>query len=413
VSVAQRVDEVARRSYGRLVAWLAWQWRDIAAAEDALADAFAAALARWPVDGIPDAPEGWLLTVAKRNLLMAARHQRLVDDPACTVLLPSEHDAAPEAASLPDSRLRLMFVCAHPAIDSSLHAALMLQTVLGLDAARIASAFLLKPEAMSKRLVRAKNKIRETAIRFEEPGKDEYPDRLGSVLEAIYAAYTLHWGQVDMAFSSELVSEAMYLGELVAAQLPDEPEALGLMALLCLCEARKPARLDAEGGFIALHQQVPGQWDRDLVVTANTCLARAASLAHPGPFQLEAAIQAAHMQGVMSGDVPWSAIVQLYERLLALAATLGARIAHAVAVGHARDDVHEGLRLLDDIPAAGVAAHQPWWAARAHLLAMGGMHAEAADAYGRAIGLSAEPALRSYLDGRRKACLALASRDSC
>ena len=397
---AKAAEEAARHGYGRLVAWLAWQWRDIAAAEDALAEAFASALERWPRDGVPASPEGWLMTAAKRQLLMAARRRRLADDPTLTVLWPTDHEPAPEAPALPDGRLRLMFVCAHPAIDAAVRAALMLQTVLGLDAARIASAFLVKPEAMTKRLVRAKAKIKATGIRFEEPGADEWAERRGAVLEAIYGAYTLHWGQADDEGARELAEEACYLAELVAAHLPDEPEALGLVALLQLCEARRPARLDARGGFVPLDEQDPRRWRHALVAHANECLAQAARRRAPGPYQLEAAVQAAHMQGMLEGAVPWGDIVRLYERLLALAPTVGARIGHAVATARACDDARAGLVLLDAIEPERIATHQPWWAARANLLAKAGDRAAATHAYGRALALTAEPALRTWLARR-------------
>ena len=396
---AAAAEAAARHSYGRLLAWLAWQWRDVAAAEDALAEAFATALERWPRDGVPAAPDAWLLSAAKRRLLMAARRQRLADDPTLTVLWPDEHAAAPDVAPLPDARLRLLFVCAHPAIDAGVHSALMLQTVLGLDAARIASAFLVKPEAMTKRLVRAKAKIRATGLRFEEPPPDEWPARLASVLEAIYGAYTLHWGLADDADSGELASEARFLAELVASQLPDEPEALGLVALLWHCEARRPARRAA---FQPLHEQDAAQWDQALIARANAALLQASTHRSPGPFQLEAAIQAAHAQGRLEGRVPWDDITRLYERLLELAPTVGACIAHAVAVAHAAPDPAAGLRLLDAIEPERVASHQPWWAARAHLLAMAGAHADAASAYGRALGLTVEPRLRAWLEQRRQ-----------
>ena len=401
---AAAAETAARHSYGRLLAWLAWQWRDVAAAEDALAEAFATALERWPVDGVPASPDAWLLTAARRRLLMAARRQRLADDPTLTVLWPNEHEAAPDAPALPDTRLRLLFVCAHPAIDAGVHSALMLQTVLGLDAARIASAFLVKPETMTKRLVRAKSRIRATGLRFEEPEPQEWPERLASVLEAIYGAYTLHWGQVDDTASGELAAEAMFLAELVAAHLPDEPEALGLVALLWLCEARRPARSEV---FQPLHEQDARRWDHALVARANAALLRAAAHRSAGPYQLEAAIQAAHVQGHIDGRVPWDGIVRLYERLLALAPTVGAQIAHAVAVAHARD-ARAGLALLEAIAADRVASHQPWWAAHAHLLAMDEAHDAAAAAFGRTLALTVEPRLRDWIETRRLAELAAA-----
>jgi len=406
VAAATAAETAARHSYGRLLAWLAWQWRDVAAAEDALAEAFATALEHWPVDGVPESPDAWLLTTARRRLLMAARRQRQADDPTLTVLWPDEHEAAPEAAPLPDARLRLMFVCAHPAIDAGVHSALMLQTVLGLDAARIASAFLVKPEAMTKRLVRAKAKIRATGLRFEEPEPAEWPQRLASVLEAIYGAYTLHWGQADEAGSGQLAAEAVFLAELVASHLGEEPEALGLVALLWLCEARRPAQADA---FVPLHEQDARHWDHALLARADAALAQAASHRAAGPYQLEAAIQAAHVHGMLDGAIPWEGIVVLYERLLEIAPTLGARIAHAVARAHVTRDARAGLELLDAIEPSRVVSHQPWWAARAHLLAMAGVHADAATAYGRALAVTVEPRLRAWLEQRRLAEIGAAS----
>ncbi len=401
-AAATAAETAARHSYGRLLAWLAWQWRDVAAAEDALADAFAAALEHWPVDGVPASPDAWLLTAARRRLLVAARRQRLADDPALTILWPGEDEPAPDAPALPDARLRLLFVCAHPAIDAGVHSALMLQTVLGLDAARIACAFLVKPETMSQRLVRAKAKIRATGLRFEEPEPQEWSERLASVLEAIYGAYTLHWGQADDTGSGQLAGEAVFLAELVAAHLPDEPEALGLLALLWHCEARRAARGDV---FTPLHEQDAARWDHALIARADAALTQAATHRMPGPYQLEAAIQSAHAHGRLEGAVPWAGITAMYEQLLMLAPTVGAGIAHAVAAAHARD-ARAGLALLDAIPAERVVSHQPWWAARAHLLAMAGDRAEAAAAYGRALALTGEPRLRDWLDRQRVAALA-------
>jgi len=393
-------ERAARQHYGRLLSWLAWQWRDIAGAEDALGEAFARALVRWPADGVPDAPQAWLLAVARRELLLAARRQRLADDPALRVLFPTDADASPAPQAVPDERLRLMFVCAHPAIAADVRSALMLQVVLGLDAARVASAFLVKPEAMGKRLSRAKAKIKETGIRFDEPEARELPERVAAVLEAVYGAYTLHWGDVDDAARGQLADEALYLAELVAAHLPRQPEALGLAALLGLCEARRAASRDARGAFVPLDEQDPACWNAALEQRANASLARAAALASPGPYQLEACIQAAHMHGRRTGAAPWDAIATLYAALLQLAPSVGARIGQAVAVARSTNDPAAGLALLDALDTAQVAQHQPWWAARAHLLAAQGRHVEAIEAYGRALALTAQPALRDWLAGR-------------
>jgi RNA polymerase sigma-70 factor, ECF subfamily len=402
----------ARHCYGRLVAWLAWQWRDIAAAEDALGEAFAAALEHWPRDGVPVSPEGWLLTAAKRQLLVAARRQRLAEDPTLTVLWPNETDAAPEPVAIPDDRLRLLFVCAHPAIDVSVRSALMLQTVLGIDAAHIASAFLVAPQAMAKRLVRAKAKIKASGIRFEVPERDEWQPRVQAVLEAIYGAYVLDAQFSAEGHAGELAHEALYLAELVAAQLADESgdhlshgaredaEALGLLALLQSCQARKPARLDAAGAFVPLDEQDTARWDARLIEAAGHCLARAAKQRDPGPFQLEAAIQAAHNSRAVTGSTPWPAIVVLYEQLLQMAPTIGAQIGHAVALVHAGAPAAAGLQRLDAIEPAAVQTHQPWWAARAHLLQRDGQGAAAVQAYGRALALTADVALRDFLSRR-------------
>ncbi len=397
-------ERAARHHYGRLLSWLAWQWRDIAGAEDALGEAFARALARWPADGVPDAPQAWLLAVARRELLVAARRQRLAGDPTLRVLFPTDGDATPDAPAVPDERLRLLFVCAHPAIDAGVRSALMLQVVLGLDAARIASAFLVKPEAMGKRLSRAKAKIRETGIRFEEPEARELPERVAAVLEAVYGAYTLHWGDVDDAARGQLAEESLYLAELVAAQLPGQPEALGLAALLGLCEARRAASRAATGAFVALDEQDPARWNAELERRAEDALARAVALASPGPYQLEACIQAAHMHGRRAGPVPWDAIVTLYAALLAIAPSVGAHIGHAVATARSTNDPQSGLALLAALDAAQVAQHQPWWAARAHLLAAAGRRADAVEAYGRALALTAQPAVRDWLAARLAAC---------
>ena len=400
VSAARAAEDAARHSYGRLLSWLAWQWRDIAAAEDALSEAFALALTRWPVEGIPSAPDAWLLTTARRQLLMAARRQRLADDPTLTVLWPSDQDAEQEADAVPDSRLRLMLVCAHPAIDVGVRSALMLQTVLGLDAATIASAFLVKPEAMTKRLVRAKHKIKMAGIRFEEPEPADWPERLEAVLEAIYATYTLHWGRAEETIGQQLADEAIYLARLTSALLPSEPEALGLTSLLSYAQARRPAQRGALGNFIPLDEQDTKLWNRALLGQAHALLAAAATQNRPGPYQLEAAIQAAHMDGLKTPPVPWADITRLYECLQKLAPTLGAAIGHAIAVAHAADDPLPGLRLLDTIEETRTVDHAPWWAARARLLSWARLDPDASEAYRRASALTADPAVRAWLNQR-------------
>ena len=398
------IERAARQSYGRLLAWLAWRWRDLAAAEDALAQAFASALESWPKTGVPDSPDAWLMTAAKRNLLQMERHARLAADPAVTVLLGDGEPAAPDAPAIPDERLKLLFVCAHPAIDPAVRTALMLQTVLGLDARRIASAFLVSPAAMAQRLVRAKTKIAQAGIRFEEPEARELPQRIHAVLEAIYAAYGLGWDGLDpdalgVEQASNLVEEALYLAELTATLLPASAEASGLLALLLLCESRRAARHGPSGEFMPLHAQDCTRWDLQRIRQADGILWVAAAKGQSGPFQLEAAIQAAHCHRAFTGSVPWQGIARLYDQLVQLAPTTGAQVSRAVALAEA-GSVADGLAALDALDATAVASYQPYWVARGHLLALAGLPGQAFPGYQHALGLTTLPAVRSFLQQR-------------
>lgn len=394
------VEQVARASYGRLLAWLAYQWRDLAAAEDALSAALTKALDLWPKQGVPQSPDAWLLQVARRELLQVARRDRLHRSPEVQALLDDE-GASAEMPVIPDDRLKLLFVCAHPAIDAGIRPALMLQAVLGLDAQVVAQAMLTSPAAMAQRLVRAKQKIRIARLRFEEPGADELPDRLQAVLEAIYAAYGLGWDALDGGEADivGLRAEALFLGDLVCSLLPGSAEALGLMAMMLFCEARTAARLDAQGDFVPLPEQDTALWDRDMIARAERCLWRASGLASPGPFQLEAAIQSAHCQRLFGGDTPWGAVAGLYQQLLELAPTLGAEVAHALAWARAgeRDRAHE---LLLSVEPARRANYQPYWVAKAYVERQRGEQALALQSLTQAVGLTSSPAARRYLLGQ-------------
>ena len=390
----------ARVSYGRLLAYLAAQSRDLTAAEDALGEAFVAALETWPRAGVPDKPEAWLLAVARRRLIDGARHAKVEDVAAAAlrIVVDRAEQEASSKALFPDERLKLLFVCAHPAIDPAARTPLMLQTVLGLDAARIACAFLVAPAAMGQRLVRVKAKIRDAGIRFEIPEPRELPSRLEAVLQAIYAAYGSAWEDVAGADPRRqgLAEEAIWLGRLVTRLLPDEPEGQGLLALMLHCEARRGARRDAEGRYVPLTRQDVALWSQPLTEEAEEILAAASTAMKPGRFQLEAAIQSVHAQRAVTGHTDWEAIALLYEGLIRLAPTIGARVGSAAALAEAKGD-DAGLAALEAIPPEAVTGYQPYWALSAHLLKRLGRAAEAREAYARAVGLSEDPAVRDFL----------------
>ncbi len=393
---ARAAEQAARTSYGRLVAILAGRTCDLAAVEDALAEAFGAALATWPARGVPDRPEAWLLTAARRVLGHGQRHARVRAAAAQALHLLAEEaeDRMTTASPFPDERLGLLFVCAHPAIDRSVHTPLMLQTVLGLDAARIAGAFATTAAAMGQRLVRAKAKIRDAGIAFAVPGADQLAERLDPVLEAIYAAYGTGWDAPD---GRDLTAEALFLCRLTADLLPGEPEVLGLLALLLHCEARSGARRGAGGAFVPLAAQDTALWDRGMIAAAEQTLGRAFALRRIGHFQIEAAIQSAHAGRAATGRVDWAGIVRLYDALIGLAPGLGALVGRAAALAEA-GEAQVGLAALEAI--AGADGYQPWWAVRAHLLQLLGRTAEAAAAYARAGSLASDPAVREFLRAR-------------
>jgi RNA polymerase sigma-70 factor, ECF subfamily len=397
-------EAVARRGYGKLIAYLAARTGDVAGAEDALADAFAAALADWPTSGIPRNPEAWLMTVARRRMIDGARRRRSDQGATDHLQLIAEELAAETEVEIPDDRLRLMFACAHPAIDPAIRAPLILQTILGFDAATIASAFLISPATMAQRLVRAKSKIRQAGIPFRLPERAELGERLAAVLGAIYAAFAEGWS--DPAGTEErrrnLAAEAIWLGRLVVSLLPREPEALGLLALMLHAEARRAARRNAQGDYVPLAEQDPQAWDAQLIAEAEALLHTASRLGAVGRYQLEAAVQSAHMTRRFTGRTDWLAIERLYEALAAVVDSPVVGVNRAIAIAETRG-APAGLAALDGIKDdPRLAQYQPYWAARAGLLARAGELAGAAEAYDRAIGLEADPAVRRFLQQRRE-----------
>lgn len=400
-------ETVARRSYGKLVALLASRTRDVAGAEDALAEAFAAALVDWPASGVPRAPEAWLLTVARRKQIDALRRRRTTEQAAGDLrFIAEEIEAASQSEhGLPDERLALMFACAHPAIDPAIRAPLILQTILGFDAAAIGSAFLVSPATMGQRLVRAKRKIRDAGIPFQVPAGGELAARLDAVLDALYAAFAEGWADPmgTDARRRNLADEGIWLGRLVASLLPDEAEALGLLALMLYAQARRDARRDDDGEYVPLAAQDPARWDAALIDEAEALLSHASRLPHSGRFQLEAAVQSAHVVRRRTGRADWAAIERLYDALLAMTGSPVVAVNRAVAVAETRGAAAglEALAALDQDERLG--DYQPYWAARAELLAKTGAKNDADDAYERAIGLEADAAVRRFLERRRAA----------
>ncbi|MFN8573095.1 MAG: DUF6596 domain-containing protein [Gemmatimonadaceae bacterium] len=403
---AHRAEQVARAAYGRLLAILVAKDGDIELAEDCLAEAFAQALSRWPETGVPDRPEGWLLTVARnqrRDVRRSAAYRRsdafdetLHDGASGPAPLPDDDD-------IPDRRLALLFVCAHPAIDPAVRTQLMLQLVLGFDAAQVGRAFAIPPTTMAQRLVRAKHRIRDARIPFVIPAREQMASRLTPVLEAIYGAYAIDFLVAGIEPRESLAAEAQYLATVLADLMPNEPEALGLAAMLSLSLARRSAR-GSEEEFVPLEAQDASLWDAKLIARGERYLEQANALGQVGRFQLEAAIQSVHCARAASGVTDWAALGNLHAALLRFAPTLGARVALAAAVGRAQG-AQAGLLALDAIEDDAMLRFQPAWATRAHLLAEAGLPDAAAEAFTRAMGLTTDPRLRRYLERRQAQCL--------
>ncbi len=388
-----RAEDVTRAAYGKLLAMIASRTGDIIAAEDALSDAFVAALKTWPERGIPERPEAWLLTVAKnRRTDQARKDARLVIT-----------DEVPEMADAPaidpedtlDERLKLLFVCAHPAIDGGIRTPLMLQTVLGLEAGEIARAFLVSPTAMAQRLVRAKKKIKSAGIPFVVPDASAYPERMSAVLEAVYGAYAVDW----LEGGGDLSHEAFFLSTILADLAPKNAEALGLTALIGFIEARRDARV-RQGVLVPVPEQDTTLWDERLTERSAALLARASALGQIGRYQLEAATQSVHAARAVTGQTDWRALSQLYTGLIKLHPTIGAAVSRAAAVAEDAGP-SEGLRLLDQVDYAGLDAYQPAHAVRAHCLAGLGRLAEASEAYAKAISLCTDLPSRRWLEKKK------------
>lgn len=396
---SREAERVARESYGRLVAFLAARTRDVAGAEDALAEAFATALQTWPRDGVPDKPEAWLLTVARRRQTDAVRRRltRNAGEEHLTLMADEVQAAAENPEPIPDRRLALMFACAHPAIERGMRTPLILQTILGLTADDIASAFLVSPATMGQRLVRAKARIKDAGIPFGVPDRAALAERLDAVLEAIYAAYAKGWGETEESGVPPLAGEAIWLGQLIVGLLPDEPEAKGMLALMLYAESRRAARRSADGAYVPLNEQDTSLWDRDQVAAAENLL-RAANIGGPtGRYQLEAAIQSAHVARRVHGVDNWPSIVALYDHLLAHTKSPVVALNRAAALSEV-EGPEAALDAIEELKTdKRMVDYQPYWAARGHLARAAGRKDEAYEALTVAMGLATEPAIRTYL----------------
>lgn len=390
VAPQERAAEVMRSSYGRLLAILASKAGDILIAEDALSDAFAKALIHWPQD-MPKNPEAWLLTVARNRLIDVQRRDARID---FRDELPEQQEPEIHHSDIPDDRLKLMFVCAHPAIDTRMHTPLMLQTVLGLDSEVIARAFLLPQTTMAKRLVRSKRKIRDSAVAFQIPDTNELPSRLNAVLEAIYGAFSQDW-----MGDGALAEEALYLATLLVDLMPQNAEVLGLAALIAFSLSREDARIE-DDQFVPLEDQEPSKWNTALINRATNYLSRAQAFGQLGRFQLEAAIQSVHADRLHTGITNWPALVHLHLGLSHIAPTIGATVSYAAALGKAGKP-EEGLATLLQIDETVRTGFAPGQATQAYLLAELGRIGEAVDIYDCAIALTPEPPLRRHLESKR------------
>ena len=392
-----------KASYGKILARLCARSGDLQACEDAISHAFSSAFEHWREGEIPETPEAWVFKAAKNKLVDSKRRDQRFMNLEAGIAQMTEELAEQDFEGFQDQRMKLLFMCAHPSIDEAVRTPLMLQTVLGLEASQIASAFLTSPEAMSKKLVRAKQKIKLAGIEFVVPDGEHLFERTEYVAEAIYAIYGKSWDALGSpaATSSDLDQEAIFLAELLVQLLPDQPEAKGLLAYILFCESRKVARQTEVGEYVPLDEQNPKLWNNGSIARADQLLQQAFQLARIGRFQIEAAIQSAHTARILFGINNWGAILGLYDGLISHTPTVGSVVGRASALSRVRNP-EDGLKALDEIPTDLIRSYQPYWALKASLHSELGQTALALSSYESAIGLCQNESVRNFLIEKRE-----------